>query len=50
MWKYSVVYTFTGAEDGGEPNGTLIIDDQGNLYGTTAIGGAEYGVVYEITP
>ncbi len=49
-WKYSVVYTFTGAEDGGEPNGTLIIDDQGNLYGTTAIGGAEYGVVYEITP
>lgn len=49
-WKYSVVYTFTGAQDGGDPDGTLIIDNEGNLYGTAAFGGAGYGVVYEITP
>lgn len=32
-WKYSVVHKFTG-RDGGFPNG-VIIDDKGNLYGTT---------------
>lgn len=49
-WKYSEVYTFTGGQDGGEPDSTLIIDKDGNLYGTAAVGGAGYGVVFEITP
>ncbi|HXM22241.1 MAG TPA: choice-of-anchor tandem repeat GloVer-containing protein [Terriglobales bacterium] len=48
-WKYSVVHKFTGT-DGGFPNG-VIIDDKGNLFGTTqAFGTFGYGVAFEITP
>src|SRR5579863_8222027 len=35
----TVVYTFTGGADGGNPNGTLVIDAAGNLYGTAQYGG-----------
>jgi len=38
-----VVHRFDGA-DGGYPDGGLILDAKGNLYGTA------YNVVYEITP
>ena len=31
--------------------GQLVLDSAGNLYGTTAVGGAYgYGVIWEITP
>jgi uncharacterized repeat protein (TIGR03803 family) len=47
--NYGVVYTFTGGADGGAPEGTLIVDKQGNLYGTTNGGGAYgLGTVFEI--
>ena len=37
---YSVLYTFTGGADGAAPlGGDLILDPEGNLYGTTALGG-----------
>jgi uncharacterized repeat protein (TIGR03803 family) len=37
---YSVLYTFTGGSDGGIPlGGDLILDPEGNLYGTTGFGG-----------
>ena len=50
-WKYSVVYAFHGGSEGGDPTGTLIIDKNGNLYGTAGFGGAGGdGVVFEITP
>jgi uncharacterized repeat protein (TIGR03803 family) len=50
-WKYSVVYSFQGGQDGGDPTGTLVIDKNGNLYGTAGFGGADGdGVVYQITP
>jgi len=49
-WNYSIVYTFTGY-DGAYPSGGLILDEKGNLYGTTFAGGSGGGgVVYEITP
>jgi len=36
----TVLYSFTGAGDDGDPAfGGLVIDDQGNLYGTTHFGG-----------
>ena len=48
-WKYSVVHKFNGA-DGGFPYGA-ILDDKGNLYGTTqAFGKYNAGVAFEITP
>ena len=40
VWKEKVLYTFTGGADGGEPWGTLIMDKNGALYGTTYAGGA----------
>ena len=41
-WTETILYTFTGGTDGGEPLAGLAIDSQGDLYGTTAIGGT-YG-------
>jgi uncharacterized repeat protein (TIGR03803 family) len=49
-WKYTVLHTFTGA-DGAQPDANLILDSKGNLYGTTATGGAGgAGVAFELTP
>ncbi|MGH6887763.1 MAG: choice-of-anchor tandem repeat GloVer-containing protein [Rhizomicrobium sp.] len=48
---FKVLYTFTGTTDGGVPsNGSLILDANGNLYGTTEHGG-EYdsGTAYEVS-
>jgi uncharacterized repeat protein (TIGR03803 family) len=36
---YTVLYSFGGGADGDGPNGSLIVDDAGNLYGTTGGGG-----------
>jgi|SRR5450755_1662252 uncharacterized repeat protein (TIGR03803 family) len=37
--KETVVYSFTGGGDGGNPTAALARDPQGNLYGTTRNGG-----------
>lgn len=72
VWKipaggsYGVVYTFTGGNDGGGPQGSVALDTAGNLYGTASWGGtsASYqacsgsvysntngcGVVFELNP
>jgi uncharacterized repeat protein (TIGR03803 family) len=50
-WTESILYAFTGFGDGKSPYGGLILDPQGNLYGTTALGGATLtGTVFELTP
>jgi uncharacterized repeat protein (TIGR03803 family) len=51
-WSTYPVYEFRGApDDGGYPLGNLVIDANGNLYGTGSIGGAHgKGVIFEITP
>ena len=38
-WSESVLHAFTGGSDGQEPNARLVLDSQGNLYGTTMLGG-----------
>lgn len=43
-WAFSTLYGFTGAPDGAYPSGSLIFDAAGNLYGTTANGGAGQGL------
>ena len=46
----TVIHAFSGS-DGLGPNGTLIRDGNGNLYGTTAGGGAsQEGVAFELSP
>jgi uncharacterized repeat protein (TIGR03803 family) len=53
----SVLYSFSGGSDGANPNGGLISDAAGNLYGTTsaggnvgACGGPGCGVVFRLSP
>lgn len=58
--KETVLYAFTGGADGGIASSSLIQDQSGNLYGTTAYGGSietyicgDYegcGVVYAVSP
>lgn len=46
----TVLYTFTAGNDGGFPEGGLIADASGNLYGTTGAGGVGlYGTVFELS-
>lgn len=55
---YTVLYTFTGGTDGGQPYAGVIRDHAGNLYGTTFASGdltacgafAGCGVVYKLDP
>jgi uncharacterized repeat protein (TIGR03803 family) len=50
-WTYTSLHDFTNGSDGGYPYSTLILDANGNLYGTASSGGAQgLGVVFEITP
>ena len=48
-----LLYSFTGASgDGNNPVAGLVMDSNGNLYGTTAYGGTfpQTGTVFELTP
>jgi uncharacterized repeat protein (TIGR03803 family) len=51
-WQGTVLYSFTGGNDGRNPAlGDLIFDQAGNLYGTTSDGGAYgYGTAFELVP
>ncbi len=51
-YSFSILYTFTGAAgDGRVPQAGLLGDSVGNLFGTTAFGGANSkGTVFELTP
>jgi uncharacterized repeat protein (TIGR03803 family) len=53
-WQHTVLYSFTGGADGGEPYKGVTIDWRGNLYGTAVTGGSGSceggcGVVYKLT-
>src|SRR5580698_7512869 len=46
----TVLHTFNGGTDGANPNGRLVRDKAGNLYGTTTAGGVNgSGTVFEVT-
>jgi uncharacterized repeat protein (TIGR03803 family) len=52
----TLLYSFSGGSDGGDPDSVLLLDSQGNLYGTTANGGSSdvcdggCGTVFELSP
>ena len=50
-WKENVLHRFTGA-DGREPESGVVMDSDGNLFGTTFRGGnsCDCGVVFELAP
>jgi len=46
----TVLYSFTGSSDGGDPYAGLLRDAAGNFYGTTDYGGASFaGVVFKVS-
>jgi len=46
----TIIYSFTGSDDGGHPFAGVVLDESGNLYGTAYDGGpSNMGVVYKIT-
>ena len=49
-WVLTDLHDFDGS-DGSEPEGDIVRDANGNLYGVTVTGGAHsFGVVWEVTP
>lgn len=47
----TVLYAFQNGADGGHPNGALVQDADGNLYGLAGTGGiSNYGVLFKVTP
>lgn len=47
----NVIYSFSGGTDESNPEGGLIVDGGGNLYGVTLVGGTGFaGTVYELSP
>jgi uncharacterized repeat protein (TIGR03803 family) len=55
-WGLATLWSFSGGSDGALPQGTLIADDKGTLYGTTQFGGNPScaggfgcGVVFKLT-
>jgi uncharacterized repeat protein (TIGR03803 family) len=53
-WVHTVLYSFTGGADGGEPYKGVTLDSHGNLYGTAVTGGGGSceggcGVAYKLT-
>lgn len=57
-WSYWTLFNFPGTDgmpgpDGGTPYGPVVLDANGNIYGTCSIGGEKnygFGTVWEITP
>lgn len=47
-WKGTDIVDFPGGGNGGEPLAPVIVDDQGNLYGTGSKGGNNFGTVFEL--
>ena len=55
QWLLKKLHVFTRGSDGGTPYSNVVMDAQGNLYGTASVGGNSYcvegcGVVWELTP
>jgi uncharacterized repeat protein (TIGR03803 family) len=46
-WKETVLYSFTGGADKSGPQGDMVLDKSGNLYGATH---DQYGTVFELSP
>jgi hypothetical protein len=59
-WTETILYSFKGGKDGYLPNGDLVFDSAGNLYGATQFGGGKgttcnpfyqyCGTVFELSP
>jgi uncharacterized repeat protein (TIGR03803 family) len=49
-WNFAVLYSFSALSDGALPESGVILDQSGNIYGTTVAGGAHTkGTVFKLT-
>jgi hypothetical protein len=44
-WAEKTLHSFAGGSDGANPNGGLVFDDKGAIYGTTYAGGGQCGAM-----
>jgi uncharacterized repeat protein (TIGR03803 family) len=56
-WTETILHTFTGGNDGGEPTAGVVFDSKGNLYGAALVGGKPTacsspgcGTIFEMSP
>jgi uncharacterized repeat protein (TIGR03803 family) len=49
IWSETMLHSFGNTNDGMNPQGTVVLDKQGNVYGTTTGGGYGQGTVFELT-
>jgi len=50
-WQYNDIHNFQQDNNGWDPEGGVVVDAAGNVYGTTAFGGSDSrGTIWEITP
>jgi uncharacterized repeat protein (TIGR03803 family) len=49
-YSEQLLFNFTGAGDGANPTGGLLLDASGNLFGMNGAGGSGSGAVFELTP
>lgn len=50
-WTLTTLYSFQGTTDGQKPASALIMDQAGNLYGSTVVGGSDGGgTVFKLSP
>jgi hypothetical protein len=53
LWNETILYTFgsNGANDAGQPQGSIVADATGAIYGTTQLGGPNsVGTVWKLSP
>lgn len=50
-WTETILHSFAASGDAAFPSSELVMDEHGNLYGTTTLGGTNnLGAVYEVSP
>jgi uncharacterized repeat protein (TIGR03803 family) len=49
-WTETDIFDFSGGGNGGEPMAGVILDREGNVYGTGAKGGNNWGIAYKLKP
>jgi uncharacterized repeat protein (TIGR03803 family) len=50
-WVETIVYAFAGGTDGDTPQGRLVPDKAGSLYGATNVGGVSgFGTIFKLSP
>ncbi|MGH9500732.1 MAG: choice-of-anchor tandem repeat GloVer-containing protein [Terriglobales bacterium] len=50
-YTFDLIYSFRGGSDGSQPIGAPVLDQLGNIYGVTQLGGTRNeGIVFQFTP